>query len=320
MRGLIVGKFYPLHAGHQHLIRVALEQVRELVVVVGDHPRETIPAEVRIGWLRELFPTVRVERVVDEWGPDSEAWGRVCVECFGGFDLVFTSEEYGPGFAEALGCRHVAVDPPRQLFPVSGTQVREDPWSFWHFLSPPVRSWFCRRIVLVGAESTGKTTLARRLAEHFETLWVPEYGRRYCEEFIARGEVLEAHRWTSAEFEKIAATQRQWEETARRSGPSFIFCDTDAFATAVWHERYVGHPHPGLLAFNEPPALYLLSGADAPFIQDGLRDGEQQRAWMDARFEALLQERGWKYRRLSGSWEERWEQARKAVNGLLGRS
>lgn len=309
LRGLIVGKFYPLHAGHQFLIKTALEQVEELVVVLGDHPSETIPWERRFSWLKMLFPTAQIERIEDCYGPDSEAWARVCLEKFGAFDRVFTSEAYGAGFAAALGCVHVEVDRPRGHFPVSGTVVRKNPYQYWNFLSAPVRAYFVRRVVLIGPESSGKTTLAQQLAAFFGTEWVPEYGRQYCEQL----QRLEGHVWRSEEFLEIAAVQRQWEaEACARSG-GLLICDTDAFATAVWHERYRGASHPDLLSFSDPPALYLLCGADAPFVQDGLRDGEAHRDWMEQRFVQLLEERGWPFVRLRGSWEERWRRARDSV-------
>jgi hypothetical protein len=80
-------------------------------------------------------------------------------------DLVFSSESYGEPFADALGARHVAVDPARRRFPVSGTAVRADPAAHWHLLGPPARAYLTPRVAVVGAESTGTTTLVRALAE-----------------------------------------------------------------------------------------------------------------------------------------------------------
>jgi hypothetical protein len=67
------------------------------------------------------------------------------------------------------------------IYPISGTAVRSNPLGCWDFLEPPVRAWYAKRICLVGAESTGKTTLAQMLAERYQTVWVPEYGREYSE-------------------------------------------------------------------------------------------------------------------------------------------
>lgn len=197
--GLIVGKFWPPHAGHHHLIRSGAAAVDRLIVVVGDAPTEDIPWQLRVSWLREAHPGVQVERIEDAWPDDPVGWADACVRRFGAFDKVFTSEGYGPRFAECLSasgrrpCLHVAVDPARGTYPVSGTAVRAEPGRNWRFLTPPVRAYFTRRVVLVGAESTGKTTLAARLAAHLGVAWVPEYGREYCEAFVARGQALEGY-------------------------------------------------------------------------------------------------------------------------------
>ncbi|WP_375406155.1 AAA family ATPase [uncultured Amnibacterium sp.] len=76
------------------------------------------------------------------------------------------------------------VDPGRQLNPVSGTAVCSDPEACWWALAPSVRASLTKRVVVLGAESTGTTTLAKALAEELGTLWVEEYGREYSE--IAR--------------------------------------------------------------------------------------------------------------------------------------
>ncbi|HND30120.1 MAG TPA: AAA family ATPase, partial [Myxococcota bacterium] len=185
---MIVGKFYPPHAGHHHLIDRALAEVGELHVVIGDHPREYLPWSLRWAWLADAHPTVQLHRIEDQWGADSFAWARACLAEVGPIDVVFTSEAYGEEFAGALGAHHVAVDPLRLQVPISGTRMRENFGKYWHFLRAPARRWYCRRVVLVGAESTGKTTLARRLSERFAeygAAWVPEYGREWCEQRVA---------------------------------------------------------------------------------------------------------------------------------------
>jgi NadR type nicotinamide-nucleotide adenylyltransferase len=103
-------------------------------------------------------------------------------------DVVFSSEAYGAELARRLGARHVAFDPERTRVPISATQIRADPLAHWQFIPPPVRPYFVRRVALVGAESTGKTTLAQALAAHFGTVWVPEFARAYL---LARGGVTE---------------------------------------------------------------------------------------------------------------------------------
>lgn len=320
-RGLIVGKFFPPHRGHQHLIETALARVERLSVVVCERPGERPEGALRAGWLRELYPAAEVLLLEDRLDPDdSRAWAREAVRLLGRApDVVFTSEDYGPRWAAFLGARHVMVDRERAAFPISGSRVRADPLACWEYLPPPVRGYYALRVVLVGAESTGKTTLAARLAERLGTCWVPEYGRELSERKLAAEGV---YCWSSEEFLHIARTQIEREEAAARMAETVLVCDTDAFATTIWHRRYMGARSPEVEALAEAhrrPDLYLLAAPDAPFVQDGTRDGEVVREWMHELFREELTAAGRPFQVLSGSWQEREEQAAAAVGSLLER-
>lgn len=321
-RGLVIGKFWPPHRGHAYLIEEALAGCRELTVAVCDHPAQSPPpATLRAAWLREMFPAARVVLVRDlERDDDSQAWADYVPRCLGWTpDVVFSSEPYGPVFARLMGAAHRSVDPERTLIPCSGTQVRACPSSAWDFLTPPARAWYVVRICALGAESTGTTTLARDLAEHLETAWVPEYGRDYWVEKMERGHLD----WSSDEFLHIAREQARREDTLAREARRILVCDTDAFTTTVWHERYVGTPHPeveNLAEQRRAPgtaiSLYLLTPPDVPFEQDGTRDGEHIRDWMQQRFIERLEATSRPWIQVSGSRLERVEQAVRAIRRL----
>ena len=188
-RGLVIGKFYPPHRGHKFLIDTALAQVDHLDVLVCARPEHTIAGEVRAQWLREIHPAARV-RAIEDTGrdDDSEFWAQYTLRILGRTpDVVLTSEDYGENYARFLGCRHVMVDRERTHVPISARVIRSAPLRHWEYLEPCVRAHFAKRISVVGAESTGTTTLARDLAEHYHTVWVPEYGREYCANLQAAG-------------------------------------------------------------------------------------------------------------------------------------
>ena len=137
------------------------------------------------------------------------------------------------------------------------------------------------RVLIVGAESTGKTTLAIALADHYKTTWVPEYGRFYSEARRPRGDL-----WRSEEFTFIAVEQVRIEEAMARLANRVLICDTDAFATAIWHERYLGRPSADVLAVAEGRTydLCIVTDVATPFVPDDIRDGESFRTWMHQRF------------------------------------
>ncbi len=318
-RGLIVGKFYPPHRGHKHLIDSARAQVDELFVLCCGREGEVPEGKLRAEWLQEIHPDVRVLYIDDTYdAQDSRVWAENSVRLLGRApDVVFTSEDYGDEFAQHLGCRHVQVDKERAAVSVSGTRVRADPLGCWEFLEPPVRGFYAARVCVVGAESTGKTTLSQDLARHFETVWVPEYGREYSERKLA---AEGGYNFRSEEFAHIAARQCESEDEAARRANKILICDTDAFATSVWHRRYMGARSPeveAIVARHRRPDLYILTDIDTPFEQDGTRDGEHVRGWMHETFVEELRARGRPYRPISGTREERLRQSIGYIKELL---
>jgi HTH-type transcriptional regulator, transcriptional repressor of NAD biosynthesis genes len=294
--GVVIGKFLPPHHGHSYLIDTACSAAENVVVIVCGRDEDPIPALVRAGMLRELHPHATVVVTPDDIPADddaatSRAWAARTVVLLGcAPDVVFSSEEYGPRYAGFMRARHVSVDPGRRRFPISGTAVRADPWAYAAFLAPVVRAWYVRRVCVLGAESTGTTTLVHDLADHYRCGWVPEYGRAFCERRLAQTATIE---WRTEDFVHIARQQQADEDAAARRGGRLVICDTDALATSVWHERYLGagSPEVARLAAARSYDLYILTGDDIPFVQDGTRDGEHVRGWMTARLRQALKDR-----------------------------
>ncbi|WP_165225695.1 AAA family ATPase [Aquisphaera insulae] len=319
--GFVVGKFYPPHRGHKYLIETARRQVDHLVVMVADHPSQVIPGALRKAWLEEIHPDSDIRLVPDELGDDTALWAEFTLGYLGRApDVVFTSEDYGWEFARLMGARHVLVDQPRAAVPISGTKVRESPLDHLDWLEPCVRAHFVRRVVLVGAESTGKTTLAQRLARRFGTIWVPEYGREHWEAKIAGLSMDDpAPSWTREEFVQIASTQQAREGELARAADRVLFCDTNAFATGTWFERYQHRRdlEVDAIGARDRVDLYLLTAPDVPFVQDGFRDGERIRGWMHGRFLEQLAAGKTPWRLLEGPYPDRESAAVAAIEELL---
>ncbi|GAA2370949.1 nicotinamide-nucleotide adenylyltransferase [Dactylosporangium salmoneum] len=342
VHGLIVGKFYPPHAGHHHLVDSAARACDEVTVVVAPSTVESIPLADRLAWLREVHaasPHVRFAGVYDDLPIDygsADAWEAHCAVFRAAVgerrvDKVFSSEPYGEELARRFDAEHVPVDPARAAVPVSGTAVRADPVAGWAFLAPPVRAWFARRVVVVGAESTGTTTLTRALATHLRlrggafatTAWVEEYGRTLTSlkmADLAPGQGVADLEWTRADFVTVAREQNAAEDAAARSGGPILLCDTDSFATAIWEERYLGSASSAVRDAARRPHLYLLTSDEGvPFADDGMRDGEHLRAWMTGRFRDELAARGVPWIELTGPFRARLSRAVQACDELLAR-
>jgi NadR type nicotinamide-nucleotide adenylyltransferase len=347
--GLVIGKFYPPHAGHEYLIRTSSDWCDIVTVVAMASSVESIPLALRVDWLKEIFKerrNVTIVGVMDNEPIDfhSDAvWSAHVAHMQAGVsqanvtrrkvaatkvDAVFTSETYGNELARRFDAAHVCLDQSRVLYPVSGTAVRKKPVEYWDSLAPCVRAYLCQRIVIVGAESTGKTTLATALAEKLRerggvwarTQWVAEYGREYTANKFAIAQALAAAQskpvpsiellqWHSNEFEHVAHEQTQREDQMARNSSPILLCDTDAFATEIWHERYVGTASSAVAAVARtmrPRLGYILtSWQDVGFEQDGLRDGEHIREWMHGVFADRLHSMGIPHLLATGNIEQR---------------
>ena len=168
-----------------------------------------------------------------------------------------------------------------------------------------------RRVVLTGPESTGKTTLARQLADDYRTEWSPEYARTYAG---AKGAPLDAD-----DVEPIARGQIAVEDAALAAARGVAFLDTDLVSTAVYARHYYGGCPPWIEhAVRERRAdLYLLLAPDVPWVADPERDRPHRREELHDLFRAKLDEIGAHYAAVAGAWEERRRQARAAVDALL---
>jgi HTH-type transcriptional repressor of NAD biosynthesis genes len=321
--GLVLGKFWPLHAGHQHLVTEALAACDRVTVQLLGRADEDVPLETRAAWVRELHPEAHLVAAYDETPVDFDdpaIWDlheKVVRDLLDApVDATFTSDDYGAELARRLDATWVQVDAGRVEIPVSGTAVRADPGAHWHFLAPPVRAHYARRVVVTGAESTGSTTLAEALAERLGAAWVPEFGRHWSE--VRPGGL--AAPWQTPEFVHVVRRQLAWEEAAARRTPvPWLVCDTDAQATTLWHERYVGHLSPEVAtvaAEQVRPFARILTGDEIAFVQDGMRDGEHVRHAMQQRFRDTLGDDGVPWTEVRGSVEERVGQTLDFLAGL----
>lgn len=317
-RGLVVGKFYPPHSGHKYLIDTAKSMCEQLTVVLCWKQSEVIHANLRAQWLKRLHPGIDIKVIEDNKlaDDDSEGWAKFTLDILGyAPDAVFTSEAYGDPYASFLGAIHVLVDRERVTVPISATKVRSNPMQYAPLIEPCVRAYFAWRVCVIGAESTGTTTLAKALAGHFKTVWVPEYGRAYSE-----GKLTGANKsvWTSEEFEHIAAAQNSLENALAEASNGLVICDTNAFATGIWHERYMGCRSKKVeeIAKNCAADLYIVTGDEIPFVQDGTRDGEHIRHQMHKNIIKRLEEDNKPYILVKGSPEQRLRESIKAIEQL----
>ncbi len=166
-----------------------------------------------------------------------------------------------------------------------------------------------RRIVLTGSESTGKTTLAQALAEHYRTVWVPEYARDFVD---AKGAPADA-----SDVEAIARGQIAYEEELATKANHLMILDTDLLSTVAYSRHYSGDCPAWIEEALERRAgdLYLLMGIDIPWVADGdHRDRGDRREEMQDLFRRELIDRRLRFLEIRGDLEERVRQAVTAID------
>ena len=296
--GLTLGKYAPFHKGHQLVIETALSEMDEVIVLIFDAPETTgIPLDVRAAWIRAIYPQVRVIEVWD--GPTEvgdtdairHAHERYVRDVLGIRKVAafYSSEFYGAHMSRSLEAQNRVVDAVRSLVPVSGTQIRENPYAFREYLHPLVYRDLVANIVFLGAPSTGKTTIARQLAEAHGTVWMPEYGREYWETNQVD------RRLTPEQLLEIAQGHRLREEVKLQEANRFLFTDTNALTTAVFAMQYHGRVHPDLerLAVEAQTRydLVFVCDTDIPYDDTWDRSGEGSRIAFQRRILSDLRRR-----------------------------
>lgn len=240
-RGLTLGKFAPFHKGHQFLIETALSQMDEVIVIIYE-ARETtsVPLNIRADWVRKLYPQVQV---IEAWDGPTEVGNTPEIKKkhedyiinrlkLQGITHFYSSEFYGEHMSLALRAVNQIVDYNRKTVPISGTQIRKDTFAYREYLHPWVYRDLITNVVFLGAPSTGKTTLASRLAQEYNTVWMPEYGREYWEKHQVN------RRLSLEQLVEIASEHLNREEELLYQANRYLFTDTNAITTYMFSLYY----------------------------------------------------------------------------------
>jgi NadR type nicotinamide-nucleotide adenylyltransferase len=172
------------------------------------------------------------------------------------------------------------------------------------------------KVVLFGPESSGKTTLSKLLARHYNTVWVPEYARDYLQN------KWNNERKTCENFDMIpiAKGQMKLENELAQKADKILICDTDLLETKVYSEEFYGgfvHPDLEKAAVQNTYDLYLLTYIDAPWKKDDIRDRPEQRLEMFIAFENALKKHHRPYILLKGDKKDRLEIAINEIDKIL---
>jgi HTH-type transcriptional repressor of NAD biosynthesis genes len=325
IKAFVFGKFLPFHRGHEAMISFALTKCDFLSVLVCCDNEENIPDEVRKNWIESTFrSTENIE--VKVFGYDnrqlpntsqtssnvSKAWSVEFKKLYPDYNLFITSEPYGELVASFMCIKHIPFNLDKDLHPVSASAIRNDLFSNWHYLPTAVKPYFTLKVVILGTESTGKTTLAEHLAKHYNCSFVLEAGREL---------IPDSTKFTFDDLHSIATEHAKRIEEAILGESPLIIIDTDIHIT----KSYAKFTFNRELPVNEhihninKADLYLYLNNDAPYYQDGTRLNKIDRDLLDQSHRDVLTIHQIKFVEISGSWQSRFEQAILAVSKLTTR-
>lgn len=325
---LVLGKFWPFTKGHQHLIDTAISKSEVVHVIMTYNSSQSIPGEIRFNAIKETYKNnkrVKVHCISDEGIPayDHECetldefysyWIPLVYSQVETLDAVFTSENYGDDFAKYLGVEHFLVDKDRTHVPISGTMVRKDPFKYWDYIADSMKSFFVKRVVFMGPESVGKSTITKNVSNSLGTNFVPEYGRLVYE--INNSVTID-------DFIPISKGRQEIEDWMIKFSKKYLICDTEDITTYLFSKMYCPDEYKKvepyfLNALKTKPKydLYILLKPDFEGIQDGTRDFLEERKEHYEVIKSYLINYGCNFVEVGGSWKERESEVLKLINEL----
>lgn len=337
--GMYGGKFHPFpHQGHVYAMIRASTMVDELHVIVSyddDYEKritakggmvEHVSYTMRLRWWTQLtkdLPHVHVHAVYEEQTGAKEDWDRGAIaikEAVGKkIDVVFSSEHsYTEIFSELYPeAKHIVIDSDREAYNISGTKIREEGvMKNWDMVPKVVQPHYAKKVVVVGTESCGKSTMVKNLATLYNTSYVEEFGRTFYERLGGCEDIT-----ILADYPEIAFEHKYHEKVELQKANKLLFIDTEAIVTQYFSLLYLGMTRKIIDEIIELQQydLWLFLEPDVKWVDDGTRSfGEQEtRERNNNILKLMLDSYGIKYVTISGNYQERLNKAVESVNELL---
>ena len=325
--GMYGGSFNPLHKGHVSCIIQAANMCKELYIVLSiGTGRAEINYRIRYRWLYTLtkhIGNVSIIMLEDDaktkaeygesyWKADSDkVKGMVGKK----IDVVFCGSDY-----DEKSFWNVCY-PESELFifernEISSTEIRNNPYKCWDWLPSVVKPYYNKKVLLMGGESTGKSTLTINLANYYNTNYIDEAGRDISEKSGTDLMMI------PEDFTEILLQHKLNEMKAIENSNKLLFIDTDALVTQFYIEFLEDANKIKNIALSDAIDglneydLILFLEPDVEFVQDGDRSVviKNDREKYSNQIKAILDKHGKAYHTISGSYQERFLKAVELVD------
>lgn len=290
--GITIGKFMPLHAGHELMIEFGASMVDLFYVIVSGKETDTIPLTVRYDWVWDYVNKNNLTNVevvyhidnsptpinVDEHGtvldPEFQNyWKSEFRNIMPHATHFVSSDRYGQTMADLLGIEWIPVDPLREMVNISATKIRNNIDKNFKYISDVAKPYFVKKIAVIGPESSGKSTMTKILAEEYNGIIVNEYGRTLSE--------VKTNDLSKDDFLQIMKGQQVLIDIAvKKSTSPYVFIDTEAYVTYLFSKIYLGEYVEEILEFGKTQNIdhYIVLAPTVKWVDDGTRVlGDQEK-------------------------------------------
>jgi HTH-type transcriptional repressor of NAD biosynthesis genes len=323
VKAFVFGKFLPFHKGHEALINFALAKCDFLTVLVCCSDKENISSSTRKKWIDKAFIKeknieIRTFNYLESELPNtstssesvSKIWADVFKKQLPDYSLLITSEEYGNFVAAFMNIQHIAFDIPKKIYPISATAVRNDVFNNWQYVPDSVKPDLLLKVVILGTECTGKTTLTEKLAKYFNCSFVSEAGR----DIIAN-----SNTFTFDDLYLVATEHAKRIEKSILANSHLVIIDTDIHTTKSYSRFTFGKElEISTDIYNSNSAnIYLYLNNDVKHLQDGTRLSEVERNLLDLSHRKVLKDHNIEIIEVTGDWDERFEKTVEQIKKLI---
>lgn len=329
--GMYGGSFNPLHLGHVNDIIRASSYVEELYLILSVTDDECeIDHRTRFMWLKNLtrdMPNVTVIEIFDKsTGKEVYDWetGRddIINAIDKSIDIVFCGDDYkGTNRFEILYPNSAIYYFNRSEVNISSTEIRNNPYKYFEYLPDIVKPYYTKKVMVVGTESCGKSTLVRNLGKAYNTTYVEEIGRDICEDAGGIDNMLPEH------YEEIIYKHKMKENEMFKKANKVLFIDTEALITLYYYKLQFGETTEYKEAFERLALatselnkydLWLYLEPDVKWVQDGTRTyGDNQiREENNKILKGILDDLNIKYECINGDYQERFLKAKEYINEI----
>lgn len=326
--GMYAGSFNPIHLGHVRCIIEAANQSKRLYIIlcIGNN-RNEIDKKIRYRWIYQLTKHIGNVKIIfiednaktkeeyteDLWEEDSIKIKNAVGEKI---DAVFLGDDYQN--KDSFYTRYYKES--ELIFiernEISSSKIRENVYKYWDYIPNIVKPYYTKKVLILGSESTGKSTLTINLANYYNTNYIEEAGRELSEKSGTDLLML------SEDFTEILLTHKLNEMKALEKSNKILFIDTDAIITNFYmhflEDENIIHNEKlakAIININRYDIILFLE-PDVDFIQDGGRSEiiKNNRIKYSNQIKDILNSLNIKYHTIGGDYQSRFKKAVSIIN------